>query len=88
MCQRFTSSLLQSKIKNQHSSILNQNEAAHLIWEPDLRIFLRTRLGLTRAEFAARLGVSAQSIVNWEARGGALNIRAASLAGLQALARE
>lgn len=49
---------------------------------------LRQRLALTRAEFAAKVGVSVQSIVLWEKKGGALNIRAASLAHLQKLSEE
>lgn len=49
---------------------------------------LRKQLDLTRTEFARRVGVSAQSIVNWETKGGALKIRAASLDRLQALANE
>jgi uncharacterized Zn finger protein len=49
---------------------------------------LRSRLGLTRPAFAAKLGVSVQSIVNWETKGGALKLQAASLARLQALASE
>jgi uncharacterized Zn finger protein len=47
---------------------------------------LRTSMGLTRPEFAARLGVSAQSITNWESKGGPLKLQAASLERLQALA--
>ncbi len=49
---------------------------------------LRTRLDLTRPAFAAKLGVSAQSVVNWETKGGALKLQAASLDRLQSLARE
>jgi uncharacterized Zn finger protein/DNA-binding transcriptional regulator YiaG len=46
---------------------------------------LRTRLGLSRPEFAARLGVSAQSIANWESKSGPLKLHAANLAKLQAM---
>jgi len=49
---------------------------------------LRARLALTRPAFAAKLGVSAQSIVNWESKGGPLKLQAASLERLQILARE
>ena len=49
---------------------------------------LRSSLSLSRAEFANRLGVSAQSVVNWEGKTGPLNVRAASLARLQELARQ
>jgi uncharacterized Zn finger protein len=49
---------------------------------------LRASLGLTRPAFATRLGVSAQSIVNWESKGGPLKLQAASLERLQSLARE
>ena len=49
---------------------------------------LRTRLGLTRPAFAAKLGVSAQSIANWETKGGPLKLQAASLERLQTLALE
>ena len=49
---------------------------------------LRARLELTRPAFAARLGVSAQSIVNWESKGGPLKLQASSLERLQTLARE
>ncbi len=48
----------------------------------------RARLGLTRPAFAAKLGVSAQSIANWETKGGPLKLQAASLVRLQTLARE
>lgn len=49
---------------------------------------LRTAMGLTRPAFAAKLGVSAQSVTNWETKGGALKLQAAGLARLQTLARE
>jgi uncharacterized Zn finger protein len=49
---------------------------------------LRARLGLSRPAFAARLGVSAQSIANWETKGGPLQLQAASLERLQTLALE
>lgn len=49
---------------------------------------LRTRLGLTRCAFAAKLGVSAQTITHWENKGGALKLQAASLNHLQSLQRE
>jgi uncharacterized Zn finger protein len=49
---------------------------------------LRARLGLTRQAFAARLGVSAASIANWETKGGPLKLQAASLERLQTLAHE
>lgn len=49
---------------------------------------LRARLGLTRQAFAAKLGVSAQSIANWETKGGPLKLQATSLARLQTLALE
>ena len=49
---------------------------------------LRNRLGLTRADFADKIGVSIQSIVNWESKGGPLTLRAANLTRLQALAAE
>ena len=49
---------------------------------------LRARLGLTRPAFAAKLGVSAQSIANWETKGGPLKLQAASLERLQTLALE
>lgn len=47
---------------------------------------LRAGLGLSRADFAAQVGVSAQSIMNWESKSGPLNLRAASLERLQAIA--
>lgn len=49
---------------------------------------LRDRLDLSRPAFAAKLGVSAQSIANWEAKGGPLKLQAASLERLQTLALE
>jgi uncharacterized Zn finger protein len=49
---------------------------------------LRARLGLARPAFAAKLGVSAQSIANWETKGGPLKLQAASLERLQILALE
>jgi uncharacterized Zn finger protein len=48
---------------------------------------LRTALGLTQAEFAEWVGVSKQSVVNWEKHRGALKLRAASLENLKALHR-
>lgn len=47
---------------------------------------LREHLGLSRAEFARRVGVSAVSVANWEATTGPLKLSAKSLAGLQACA--
>ena len=49
---------------------------------------LRASLDLSRAAFAASLGVSAQSIANWETKGGPLKLQAASLERLQTLALE
>jgi uncharacterized Zn finger protein len=49
---------------------------------------LRASLGLSRAAFAAKLGVSAPSIANWETKGGPLKLQAANLERLQTLARE
>jgi uncharacterized Zn finger protein len=49
---------------------------------------LRKGLSLSRQAFAARLGVSAQSVANWESKTGPLKLQAAGLARLQALARE
>jgi uncharacterized Zn finger protein len=49
---------------------------------------LRASLGLSRADFAAQIGVSVQSIVNWESKGGPLTIRAANLARLEVLANQ
>lgn len=46
---------------------------------------LRSDLGLTQGEFAEWVGVSKQSIVNWEKQRGALKLRAASLENLEAL---
>ena len=48
---------------------------------------LRSDLGLTQREFAEWVGVSKQSIVNWEKQRGALKLRAASLENLEALHR-
>lgn len=47
---------------------------------------IRKRLGSTPAEFALLLGVSTQSVTNWEAKRGVLKLHAANLAKLQALA--
>ena len=49
---------------------------------------LRAGLGISRAEFAGLVGVSVPSIVNWETKGGALNIRAASFERLQQIANQ
>lgn len=49
---------------------------------------LRSSIGLSRTAFAAQIGVSAQSIANWETKGGPLKLHAASLERLQTLARE
>lgn len=49
---------------------------------------LRARLDLSRPAFAAKLGVSAASIANWETKDGPLKLQAASLERLQTLARE
>jgi uncharacterized Zn finger protein len=49
---------------------------------------LRARLGLSRPEFAAKLGVSVQSIANWESKKGPLVLQATSLARLQMIAAE
>ncbi|RME35468.1 MAG: helix-turn-helix domain-containing protein, partial [Gammaproteobacteria bacterium] len=43
---------------------------------------LRRRLDMTRAQFAAHIGVSTQSIANWENRRGRLNLQARTLAAL------
>jgi uncharacterized Zn finger protein len=49
---------------------------------------LRKTLGATPAQFAAILGVSTQSVTNWEAKRGELKLQASNLAKLQALARD
>ncbi|MEX2580535.1 MAG: SWIM zinc finger family protein [Verrucomicrobiales bacterium] len=46
---------------------------------------LREAIGLTRAEFAEWVGVSAQSVKNWEERGGLLRLQSKSLTNLQVL---
>ena len=46
---------------------------------------LRERLGLSRAGFATELGVSAQTVANWENRTGALRLQTRSLNGLRRL---
>lgn len=46
---------------------------------------LRTEIGLSRAEFAEWVGVSAQSIANWEKQPGPLNLRRSSLENLATL---
>lgn len=48
---------------------------------------LRADLGLSRAEFAEWVGVSTQSVANWEKQGGLLRLRAASLENLETLSR-
>ena len=49
---------------------------------------LRNRFGLSRAAFAAKLGVSTQSVATWETKGGLLRLHSASLKRLQTLAHE
>lgn len=49
---------------------------------------LRKTLGLSRADFAAKLGVSAQSVTNWEGKTGPLKLQAASLSKLKSLLRD
>ncbi|NLT70143.1 MAG: helix-turn-helix domain-containing protein [Verrucomicrobiaceae bacterium] len=46
---------------------------------------LRTEIGLSRAEFAEWVGVSAQSVANWEKQRGPLNLRRSSLENLATL---
>jgi len=46
---------------------------------------LRERLGLSRAAFAAELGVSAQTVANWENRAGTLRLQTRSLNSLRRL---
>lgn len=46
---------------------------------------LRERLGLSRAAFAAELGVSAQTVANWENRTGTLRLQTRSLKRLRRL---
>jgi uncharacterized Zn finger protein len=46
---------------------------------------LRERLGLSRAAFAAELGVSAQTVANWETRTGTLRLQRRSLNRLHRL---
>lgn len=46
---------------------------------------LRERLGLSRAAFAAELGVSAQTVANWEDRAGTLKLQTRSLNRLRRL---
>ncbi len=47
---------------------------------------LREGLALSRQAFAAQIGVSAQTVMNWESKKGPLKLQAAKLAALQALA--
>ena len=49
---------------------------------------LREGLSLSRQAFAKKLGVSAQTVMNWEAKTGPLKLQTAKLAALQTLARE
>ena len=48
---------------------------------------LRKTLALSRADFAAKLGVSAQTIANWEGKTGPLKLQAASRSKLHSLLR-
>ena len=48
---------------------------------------LRKRLGATQAELAKLVGVSAQSVVKWEARQGKINLRKAAAGKLQEIRR-
>ncbi len=48
---------------------------------------LRSAIGLSRADFAEWIGVSTQSISNWEKQSGPLKIRAGSLENIEALHR-
>lgn len=48
-------------------------------------INLRTKLGLTQGEFAALLGVTGQSIYQWEHKEGALKFRGGAKERLQAI---
>jgi uncharacterized Zn finger protein len=49
---------------------------------------LRGNLSLSRQAFANKLGVSAQSVMNWETKTGPLKLQPSKLAALQALARQ
>jgi uncharacterized Zn finger protein len=49
---------------------------------------LRARLDLSRSAFAAKLGVSAQSVANWEIKGGPLKLQATNLERLRTIALE
>ncbi len=46
---------------------------------------LRKRLGLTQAQFGKLVGVSSQSVVNWEGAQGKVNLRKAAAGKLQGL---
>ena len=48
---------------------------------------LRARFGMSRAQFARLLGVSAPTISNWESRDGALKPHDRTLKAWQAVAR-
>lgn len=59
-------------------------EAGTAITPADIRA-LRERLGLSRTAFAAELGVSAQTVANWENRAGTLRLQTRSLNSLRRL---
>ncbi|HNV03655.1 MAG TPA: helix-turn-helix transcriptional regulator [Vicinamibacterales bacterium] len=51
---------------------------------------LRGQLGLTQVEFGSLLGVSGQTVLNWEGKGGRVRMRAANLealAGIQKIGK-
>jgi ribosome-binding protein aMBF1 (putative translation factor) len=48
---------------------------------------LRSAIGLSRADFAEWIGVSTQSVSNWEKQSGPLKIRAGNLENIEALHR-
>ena len=77
---------LKKAVPSQGAAILAKNEPEGRFWITGKGVkALRKRLGLTQKEFGQLVGVSSQSVVNWESQKGKIGLRKAPAAQLQGI---
>lgn len=77
---------LKKAVPTPETSITTKNAPAGRFWITGKGVkALRTRLGLTQANFAKLAGVSSQAVVNWEGKIGKIGLRKSTVGKLQGL---
>lgn len=79
---------LKKSVPSPHTAILSKKEPQGRFWISGKGVkTLRKRLGITQAQMGRLVGVSNQSVVNWEKKKGKINLRKTTAARLQGVKR-